>query len=227
VSVFDARGTKLWQVKAGMGVDGAHWGDLDGDGVDEMIVGMNGGGGLQAWSAEGKMLWSLNFGNVWNQAIVSATPGQPASIFATEAGGSVKVVSPSGKLMRSLKSNGGYYAEMSAARGTGTIQILALNKSEITAFDDQGNISWTSSALADGSWRKPNFASGDLDGDGVADWVFLDGSGSLVVANMKGQRISSIPERRNVESFAIAPRTNHGGVLIVLTGHVLKAYELR
>ncbi len=126
VTVMDHTGKKIWEVKAPAGVDGAHWGDLDGDGTDELIVGMNGGGGLQAWSADGNKLWSSDLGNVWNQAIVPATSNQVARVLATEAGGSVKMFDVQGNLQTSLKPNGGYYAQMAVGRtGDNHIQIVA------------------------------------------------------------------------------------------------------
>jgi hypothetical protein len=64
VTVIDRSGKVLWDQSAGMGLDGAHWGDLKGDGNDEMVVGMNGFGGLKAFSGEGKTMWSTSLGNV-------------------------------------------------------------------------------------------------------------------------------------------------------------------
>ncbi len=226
VTVVDARGTKLWDVGGGAGVDGAHWGDLDGDGTDELIVGRNGGGGLQAWSSDGKQMWSAKLGNVWNQAVVPARPGQPALVVATEALGSVKVFDAAGTLTRTLRPNGGYYARMAACRGAQGIQIAAINRNETTAFDENGKVAWTTSAVSDhGGWWKSTFALGDLDGDGAPDWVFVDGSGDLVIANMKGEKISAIPGANKFESFVVAPRKGKGGVLVTLSGQTLMAYE--
>jgi hypothetical protein len=39
VTVIDHSGKISWSHNAGMGLDGAHWGDLKGDGNDDMIVG--------------------------------------------------------------------------------------------------------------------------------------------------------------------------------------------
>src|SRR6266853_353247 len=67
----DTTGKELWSYSALMGVNGAHW-DLDGDGTDELIVGMNGLGGLDAVSADGKKLSHVALANVWSQAVESS-----------------------------------------------------------------------------------------------------------------------------------------------------------
>lgn len=226
VTVMDQTGKQLRTVSALFGVDGAHWGDLDGDGNDEMIVGMNGGGGLQAWSSDGKKLWSVKLGNVWNQAVVPATKDQPARVFATEAGGSVKMFDAQGNLLETLRPDGGYYAQMSASRtGDQTIQIIAINGDKTVAFDEAGKVAWTTSATKNpGGWRSSNFAAGDLEGHGALDWAFIDGAGNLVIANSGGEKISSIAHQRHIESFAIAPRHGQGGVLVTLANGTVQAY---
>lgn len=229
VTVVDKTGKKLWDVSAFSGVDGAHWGDLDGDGTDELIVGLNGGGGLQAWSSDGKKLWSVPLGNVWNQAIVGGTQDQPARVFATEAGGTVKVFDAQGKLQETLRPDGGYYAQMSACRtGDTTIQIIAINSDKTLAFDEAGKVAWATSAIKNpGGWRSCNFAAGDLEGKGTPDWAFLDGTGNLVIATSGGERISSLANKKHIESFTIVPRHSQGGVLITLDNGNIEAYDFQ
>jgi hypothetical protein len=207
-------------------VDGAHWGDLNGDGNDEMIVGMNGGGGLQAWSADGKKLWSVALGNVWNQAIVPATQDQPARVFATEAGGTVRVFDAQGKPQATLHPNDEYYTEMAACRAAGkTIQIAAIQSHhQMAVFDETGKIIWTTPASAShAGWRASSFAVGDLQGDGTADWAFIDGSGDLVIATPSGQRISTVAHAKEFSSFAIASQPGKSGVLITLSNATVQA----
>jgi peroxiredoxin len=229
VTVMDHSGTKLWTVSAGSGVDGAHWGDLNGDGTDEMVVGMNGGGGLQAWSADGKKLWSATLGNVWNQAIVSATQTQPARVFATEAGGSVKMFDAQGKQMATMRPNGGYYAQMAACRTADkTIQIAAINGDNTVVFDETGQVAWTATAIGDhAGWRTCSFAVGDLIGDGTREWAFIDGTGSLVIATSNGQKLSSIAQAKEFAGFAIASRPGQGGILITLANGSVQAYTFQ
>ena len=120
VVVVDHAGKKLLQEASVPSREstGRIGGDLRGDGTDELIVGMNGGGGLEAWSADGSKLWSANLGNVWNQAIVPATRDKPARVLATEAGGSVRVFDAKGNPTATLRPNGGYYTQMAVSRAT-------------------------------------------------------------------------------------------------------------
>jgi hypothetical protein len=229
VTVVDHSGKKIWSVSAADGVDGAHWGDLNGDGSDAMIVGMNGGGGLQAWSPDGIQLWSADLGNVWNQAIVSATKDQPARVFATEAGGSVRVFDAKGNPQATLKPSGGYYAQMAVCRAAGkTIQIAAINGDQTAVFDETGKILWTTSAISNhAGWRVSSFAAGDIKGDGTTEWAFIDGSGNLVIATPNGQRISSISHAKEFTSFAIASQSGKSGVLVALGNATVQAYTFQ
>jgi peroxiredoxin len=229
VTVVDRSGKKLWSVSSSSGIDGAHWGDLNGDRTDELIVGMNGGGGLQAWSADGKKLWSADLGNVWNQAIVSATQDQPARVFATEAGGSVRVFDAQGKPQATLRPKGGYYAQMAACRTADkSIQIAAINGDQTAVFDETGKIVWTTTAIGNhAGWRVSSFAVGDIKGDGIQEWAFIDGSGNLVIASPNGQRISTIARAKEFTSFAIASQPGKSGVLITLANATVQAYAFQ
>ena len=230
VTVVDRSGKKLWSVNTSQGVDGAHWGDLNGDGTDEMIVGMNGGGGLQAWSADGKKLWSADLGNVWNQAIVPATSSQPARVFATEAGGSVRVFDAQGKPQATLRPNGEYSTEVAACRTADkSIQIAAIHhNNQMTIFDETGKILWTTPANAGpAAWRAASFAAGDIKGDGMMEWAFLDGSGNLVIASPSGEKISTIAHAKEWGSFAIASQPGKSGVLVALAKDTVQAYAFQ
>jgi peroxiredoxin len=227
--VIDKMGKKLWEYGAMFGIDGAHWGDLHGDGTDQVIAGMNGFGGLIALSSEGKELWSVALGNVWNQAVVPATKDRPALVFATEAGGAVRVFDATGKQLRSLKPDGGYYAQMTArAVDNNSVQILAINGSSTVAFDDMGNVAWTTSATPNaGGWVSGCFAAGDLKGDGGIEWVFVDGSGALVIATPSGQKLAALTTPTPVEAFTVARRSGQSGLLVTLDHGLIQGYEFR
>lgn len=232
VIVLGSAGKPAWEYATPTGVDGAHWGDLDGDGSDELVVGMNGGGGLHALSPEGSVLWEVkNIGNVWNQAVVSP-PRAPGDrlVFATEAGGSIHVYDSKGKRLRVLRPQGRYFAQMSASvlDDAGSVQVIGLGDGQVIALDPQGEIAWSTPGIKNhGAWRSTTFAGGDLDGDGRRDWVFHERNGDLCVASADGVRIAALPGAGQLEGFAVAEVRGGAGLLITLSDHTVIAYAVR
>jgi hypothetical protein len=231
VSVIDHFGKNIWNHSAAMGVNGAHWGDLDGDGNDEMIVGLNGFGGLEALSGDGKKLWSASLGNVWSQAFVPAMSNRPALVLATDASGSVNVFDAAGHRQSSLRPSGGYFAAMTAgAVESNAVQILAFSGNAAVAFDQTGTVQWMTSAqsiMANSANPRQLVAMGDLKGDGTKQWVFVDGSGDLVIATTSGQKVSSISNQSSIQGVAVAPRSGQGALLLTLDGGVVRAYSFQ
>jgi hypothetical protein len=227
VSVIDHAGKLSWSQSAGMGLDGAHWGDLNGDGNDEMILGMNGFGGLEALSGDGKKLWSASLGNVWSQAIVPAAAHRPALVLATDASGSVNVFDGAGRRQNALRPEGGYYVGMTAGVAeSNSVQILAFSGNAVVAFDQAGKVAWITTALSGTAGTGSPLVSavmGDLTGNGAKEWAFMDGSGDLVIATTRGQKVSSIANQSAIEGFAIAPRPGQGALLITLDSGVVRA----
>jgi hypothetical protein len=231
VSVIDHSGKLVWSESASMGLDGAHWGDLKGDGNDEMIVGMNGFGGLEALSSDGKKLWSANLANVWSQAIVPAAPHRPALVLATDASGSVNLFDAAGHRQNVLRPEGGYYTGMTAAVAeSNSVQILAFsgNASSVAAFDLTGKVAWITSVLSSAPSSGNGKASaiiGDFLGNGAKEWAFMDGSGDLVIATTGGQKVASIPAQSSFQGLAVAPRPGQSALLLTLGGGVVRAYS--
>jgi hypothetical protein len=226
VSVIDHAGKKVWSQSALMGLDGAHWGDLAGDGNDEVIVGMNGFGGLEAFSGDGKKLWSASLGNVWSQVIVPAVSNRPALVLATDASGSVNIFDAAGHRLNSLKAGGGYYAQMTAGTvGSNAVQIIAFSGNAVEAFDQTGKAAWTTSALSIAGNQRVCAVMGDLKGDGTQQWAFLDGGGDLVIATTAGLKVSSIPNQSRIQGCAIAPQPGRGALLLTLDGGAVRAYS--
>ncbi len=229
VVAMDGAGQRLWRYRSGSGVNGAHWGDLTGDGRDELIAGMNGGGGLHAVSPDGERLWrATHIGNVWNQAVIPATGGQPARIFATEAGGSVRVFDAEGTELRALRPLGQYSSQLAAGRmdANGRVQIIAQGDATV-AFDETGEVAWHTPAQRDhGAWRGRTFALGDLTGDGVNEWVFRDIDGTLAVVNPDGGRVASLTVAGDIEQFTVVPAPEAGGLLAVFAAGQVRAFAL-
>jgi outer membrane protein assembly factor BamB len=231
VLVIDHTGKQLWSQSGGMGVNGAHWGDLDGSGNDAMMVGKNGFGGLEAVSGDGKKLWSASMANVWSQAIVPATSNSPALVLATDASGAVNVFDAVGHRQNSLRPEGGYFAAMTAGViESNVVQILACSGNAVVAFDHIGKVAWMTAAQSSMASRgspREFAARGDLKGDGTQQWVFMDGGGDLVIATAGGLKVSSIPNQSRIQGFAIAPRPGQGALLLTLDGGVVRAYSFQ
>jgi hypothetical protein len=226
VWVLDHAGKKVWSESAFFGLDGAHWGDLTGDGNDSMIIGMNGLGGLKALSPDGKKLWSTSLGNVWSQAIVPAASNRPAMVLATDAGGTVNVFDATGHRSKSFGSGGGYFAQMTAgAVDSHAVQILAFNGAAVEAFDLTGNASWTTPATANIGEPRACAVMGDFKGDGTHQWAFLDAGADLVIVTTGGLKVSSILKQSRIQQFAVAPRPGQGALLLTLDGGVVRAYS--
>lgn len=236
VTVVDGTGSELWSYSALTGVDGAHWGDLDGDGSDEMIVGMNGFGGLHAVSPDGDSVWKVrSLGNVWSQAIVPATGNQPASVVATEAAGSIRVFDAGGNALRTLRPGNSYFAAMTASSldSSGLSQILAVGDgmtqggSLVHAMDLQGRVAWTSPVARDhGAWRGQLFACGDADGDGLKDWVFRNQLRQLTIASHNGTCLGTVNEPIEIKGFRILSDRDGRAMLAIITTAALSSFSL-
>ena len=230
VLVADGRGQALWSYRSGTGVNGAHWGDLDRDGRPEMIVGMNGNGGLHGVGSDGRRLWSVTeIGNVWSQAVVSTGPGS-ALVAASEAGGSVHLYDGQGNSLGVHKPHNDYYTTLDAAAidGQGGVQVVAAGQQRVVAFDAEGKLAWQATLRgATGSWRRPAFAHGDLAGDARPEWVFSDGPRSLVVVSARGERLARVALGADAAAFAVLPASSGAGQLVTLVEGVLHAYSFR
>lgn len=231
VSALDGSGQALWSYRSSEGVNGAHWGDLDADGQVELVVGMNGGGGLHAVSSRGRRLWRAGkIGNVWGQAVVSAaTPGGPL-VVATEAGGSIRVFDDEGSETAQLRPLGDYYTAIAAARidEEGTLQIVAAGRRRVAAFDPKGSVVWQAPArLAAGTWRSAFFAHGDLTGDHAPEWVFPIRRAALsVIAAADGRRLAELSLPHEPSAYVVLPVAKGKGMLVVADDKGLSAYSL-
>jgi len=230
VTVLDTNGNKLWEYPTPSGVDGAHWGDLDRDGTDELIVGMNGGGGLHAVSADGEVRWKVKgIGNVWNQAIVSPEEPNECLVLASEAGGTIRVYDREGQQLDVLRPLGKYCAQMTASvvDDLGSVQVIALGEGRVMGLTAQGDVSWSTAGIADnGGWRGMTFACGDMDGDHIKDWVFHESKGNLVIASSTGVKLASLPIRNELDAFAVASSPGGKGYLVTMYHDTVQAHAL-
>jgi hypothetical protein len=102
VSAYTAKGEPLWSYDTSDGIDDVWPVDLDGDGVSELIVGLNGFGGVLALGADGHVLWNnRDIGNVWH---VTAGPmdDKTLRVLTTSADGDLHVFSVKGEPVSSV-----------------------------------------------------------------------------------------------------------------------------
>ncbi len=229
VTVINSDGKKVWEYPSRDGVNGAHWGDLDGDNTDELIIGMNGSGGLHAVSCDGKLMWKvLEIGNIWNQAIVSRRGSGRTLVFATEAGGTIRVYDNNGQAIRTLQPQGKYFTQMTGSLidEDDDIQLIAIGEGTVIAFDPRGKVGWSTAGIKDHrSWRGTSFACGDIDQDGRKDWLFHGANGDLAIATSDGIKLASLPSQKDIDSFAICSGLNGRSCLVTMSKGKINLYS--
>lgn len=228
VKVYDSAGNSLWKYDASQGVNGAHWADINGDGIDELTVGMNGFGGLHAVSPEGKRLWRYKqIGNVWTHAAIELGDGK-ARIYATEASGSIYVFDESGEKIKTFRPAGGYFANVYAgfADAQGSVQVLAIASEEQIAVvcDAEGIILWQAAVAKKMKFPDAGVFHGDLDGDQRREWSFVNDKGTLQIVSSEGVVQFELENHGDIEFGAILEKTGAPGILLLYQGGVLRAH---
>lgn len=222
VKVVDRHGQKLWSYVCKDGVNCAHWGDIDGDGNDEVVVGTKGFGGLHGVNENGKRLWKVSdtdIGSVSHQSIIPAKEGRPGRVIATDFGGSVRIFDSNGTSVRNFRIEDLSINPIQAAEidTDGTIQILGIGvKADISmqyslfyavAFDTQGTVAWKrrlGSTSGGASWSDPHFTAGDLDGDGLPEWVYAFTSKILAIGSAEKEQIATIDMGRPNQTVVLS-----------------------
>ncbi|HXX46333.1 MAG TPA: hypothetical protein VEJ38_16540 [Candidatus Acidoferrales bacterium] len=95
----DSSGKELWRYGGSPGVDYAAAGDLRGERKIEVVVGMNGGGGILLLDANGNRMWSKPDGNVWHVEILQGGSGIPGRILQSNVGGQLIIRDPNGDIL--------------------------------------------------------------------------------------------------------------------------------
>jgi thiol-disulfide isomerase/thioredoxin len=144
VEAFDAGGKRLWSHTGGQGIDDVWAADLNGDGVDEVIIGYNGSTGLHVVKPGGELLWKYTgLANVWHVTAADLAGDGSMEVITTSAEGVVHVFDRDGKKLKDLSP--GLYADMvrvaPPAAGKGTV-ILAGGESSVACLDPGGTRRW-------------------------------------------------------------------------------------
>ncbi|MBX7258192.1 MAG: PQQ-binding-like beta-propeller repeat protein [Candidatus Hydrogenedentes bacterium] len=236
VQILDMKGKELWSKGGFMGSGSAHWGDLDGDGSDEVTIATDGFGSIEACSAEGKSLWKDRImGPMFSVAILPAYGNRKGYVFTPGMGESVRVYAHDGKQLDSISSGGLYVRNVEAAQldAAGLAQIVVFGKDfdpdrgMVVAYDPDGNKAWSASVDSNLDFiRQINVCCGDADGDGVKDWVFPDATGDLIIVSHDGTKLGTLQISGSFDRIEILPRPGATSLLVALSRSSIIAYSL-
>ena len=168
VEAHDSEGELLWsypkerddEIK---GVNDICPVDLDGDGLDEVIIGYNGFVGLHVLNSQGELLWkNTKSGNIWHVAAGDVDGDGKPEVLSTCVTGKVQVFSGEGKHLRDLDPD--FYAHMIrtwrqpeakpaliVVAGGGNEPILALFD-----FKEKARGNWSYRRRSTRPWSLPN-----------------------------------------------------------------------
>ena len=227
-------GTKLWDETGGQGVDDVRAADLDGDGVNEVIVGYNGSTGLHVFSADGKRLWKrTDMGNVWHVTAGDLDGDGKPEVVTTSAQGKVHIFSPAdGKPMRTLDA--GLYANMirtapgrsiPSAKGDVALVVGTGQSGEaIVALSGDGQSHWTTKLPA----GVPHCDSLAVAPDGTWAAAGLRGGRVCVIDVGRGRIVAQTAGQGTTPMVAWATRADTTPpLLLVATGREIKAFRVK
>lgn len=229
LAAYTGGGEPLWTHDTTDGIDDVWPVDLDGDGESEVVVGLNGGGGVLALGAGGRLLWSdRSIGNVWN---VTAGPmdDKVLRVLTTSATGEVHVFSVIGERVKNLRARC-YATEIRlgdqpfvGGSGEDGSVVATLDPSGwITKVSDRGagigslaaaaSVPWIGVSTVGGNVYALRASTGAMDGVASAQgrapelaWAKVADSSLLIVASRAGLRAYRVAQSRTPSNAAVRP----------------------
>ncbi|MGC8639592.1 MAG: DUF2092 domain-containing protein [Isosphaeraceae bacterium] len=227
-------GTKVWEESGGHGIDDVWAVDLNGDGVDEVIVGYNGSTGLHVFSAEGKRLWKrTDLANVWHVCAGDVDGDGKPEVVTTSAAGKVHVFDPSDGTPKQTLDAGIYANMVRTAPGRSILGakgavLLASGSGEsgeaMVAMGGDGKVYWTLKFPSD--VRTCDSLSVAPDGNWAV--VGLRGGRVCVVELAKGRIIAQITGQGMIPSVAwVLPAGTSSPLVVVASGSEVNAFRVK
>jgi hypothetical protein len=223
VVVYGVRGERLWNYVAPDVPDDVWVSDVDGDKIDEVIVGYNGGSGVHVLDSQGRLRWkSTSIGNVWRVAagdvlglgtsqVLTVSGGRGVHIFNGVDGGGHQVIGPPphyANVVRVRKIREDEAPTIFAAGSDlGVSTAVALSGTGVTKWSvDFGGSVYTAAVAPSRPW----LAFGTYEGD------------IHVIDAVRGQVIGLVSGQGDVEvGWAVDPP-----LLLVATGKALNAFRV-
>ncbi len=215
-------GETRWERRWEDAVNHALAADLDGDGVDEVIVGFNGPAGLSVLDAGARTKWhSDELGNVWSVAVANVVGDVRPEVLACSSTGRVRVYDGEGRASEEIDP--AFYTNVVVNLGrNGKHDRLLLggegeDDSILGAARSDGELIWSrqfsadSWAIGPGSW----LAAGSMNGRVVV----VDSSTGDLVASLEGP--DNTPELAWLPGDESDPPR-----LLIATGTALRAYRI-
>ncbi len=200
VNVFDADGGLSWNTYNDYGINDTTWGDLDGDGLDELLLAYNGSGGAHARSSEGELIWNTNepdadyssrrTGNVWDVQVVPPRPDREA-IVVLAAHDNIEVRNTNGDPMTPSRLEHDAFGGLAVApTSDGGVEIASIGLWDDTLIvtDQAGTEQWQVPAFLPLLSPANAVVTADVDADSISEWAYYDPTGKLVVMSSTGEQ---------------------------------------
>ncbi len=223
-------GTELWKESGGMGINDVAAADLDGDGLDEVIVGYNGGTGLHVFSHDGQRRWeTTSIGNVWNVSAGDVNGDGKVEVVTTSATGQVHLFDAAGESIGDLETP--IYCNMVRVRAAGPDESGAMivvigsgeNGEQMVSLNADGNVQWTLDLHGSVEHCDSLAIAKDL------PWAVagLRGGLVLVVDLTNGEVVSQMPGLGSTPQVAwLSEQSGAPPLVIVATGSEIKGLRV-
>lgn len=200
IMMINLAGEVLWSHTFNESIDDRRLGDIDGDGLSEVLVGLDGGGGLHLFDIGGKKLWSdTTREEYWSQAILDTALDEQAVVLSSTDDGEVVRYGPDGSKVGTIQPRGEYIADFAVRRSGpgGKLQFISeggsMDNETALVFDERGAIAWETPV--DDNWllnTAREYAYGKLRGEAEGEWVFMLDEHRFVAVSESGTWIATL-----------------------------------